>query len=84
MDEGSFAVGSFEREISIPKRGRGAAGKKSVAIMAKSIHLKNLERNKPSKRYRYFKAKVLESHLKEGISQTVFDSIDEKSIVFTD
>lgn len=84
MDEGYFTVESSELEKSMAKRGRGAAGKQNVAIMAESTPLEDLERNKTTKHCRYFKAKVLESHSKDEINQTIFDSIDEKSIVFTD
>jgi hypothetical protein len=84
FDEGYFTVESSELEKSKAMRGRGAAGKQNVAIMAESTPLEDLEKNTTSKHYRYFKAKVLESHSKGEINQTVFDSIQEKSIVFTD
>src|SRR5690606_12964565 len=67
MDEGYFTVESSELEKSMAKRGRGAAGKQNVAIMAESTPLEDLERNKTTKHCRYFKAKVLESHSKDEI-----------------
>lgn len=42
----------FEQEV----------GKQNVAVVAESIPLENIETGKTSKSYRYFKAKVLESH----------------------
>ena len=49
-------------------------------MMAESIPLEDIETGKESKSYRYFK----DSHLSEEINHTVQQSIDNKSIVFTD
>jgi hypothetical protein len=84
MDEGYFTIESSEIEKQEAKRGRGAAGKKNVAIMAESTPLEYPETNITSKHCRYFKAKVLNGHSKDQINQTVEESIDEKSIVFSD
>ena len=84
MDEGYFTIESSEIEQDKGVRGRGAVGKQNVAIMAESTPLEDIETGEKSSHCRYFKAKVLESHLKDGINQTVFESIDEKSIVFSD
>ncbi len=51
--------------------------------MAESTPLEDLEKGKKSSQCRYVKAKVLSNHIKDEINQTVQDSIDEKSIVFT-
>lgn len=48
------------------------------------IPLKNLETGKKSKSCRYFKAKVLETHFSLETNETIKDSIDNQSIVFTD
>lgn len=79
MDEGYFTVASTELEQAQGKRGRGAAGKQNVAIMAESIPLEDLETGKQSKHVRYFKAKVLESHLSEEIDQSLEESINQKT-----
>lgn len=52
--------------------------------MAESTPLEELETGKTSRQCRYFKAKVLNNHKPDNINNTVQDSIDEKSIVFTD
>lgn len=83
MDEGYFTVESSQVEQSKGKAGRGAAGKTNVAVMAESTPLEN-EKGISSKQVRYFKAKVLQTHKSDEINQTLEESIDEKSIVFTD
>ncbi|WP_373060164.1 IS1595 family transposase [Zunongwangia sp. H14] len=84
MDEGYFTVESSEVEQDKGLRGRGAAGKQNVAIMAESTPLEDIKTGKKSRQAGYFKAKVLTSHAAGEINQTVSESIDEKSIVFTD
>jgi len=84
MDEGYFTVEASEIEKSKGSRGRGAAGKSNVAIMAESTQLEDMETGVKSSQCRYFKAKVLEDHTASGINQIVSESFDEKSIVFSD
>lgn len=84
FDEGYFTVESSEIEQEKGIRGRGAVGKENVAIMAESTVLEDLESGKKSTQCRYFKAKVLTDHTAEQINQTIQESINEKSIVFTD
>ena len=84
MDEGYFTVESSDIEKFKGKRGRGAAGKSNVAIMAESAQLEDIETGKKTSQCRYFKAKVLDSHAAEEIDQTVAGSFDEMSIVLTD
>jgi len=84
MDEGYFTVSSSEIEQSQGIRGRGAVGKANTLIMAESVPLEDIETGKESKSCRYFKAKVLNTHLSEEINQEVQRSIDNDSIVFTD
>src|SRR5215469_175306 len=84
MDEGYFTVASSEVEQSQGIRGRGAVGKANTLVMAESIPLEDIQTGKKSKSCRYFKAKVLESHLSEEINQAVQQSIDNQSIDFTD
>lgn len=84
MDEGYFTVESSEVEKSKGKRGRGAAGKSNVAVMAESAQLETIETGKKTSQCRYFKAKVLDNHKAEGINETVKESFDEKSIVLSD
>ena len=52
--------------------------------MAESTPLESIDTGKKSSHCRYFKAKVLNSHTKEEISEAVQKSIGEQSIVFTD
>ncbi len=84
LDEGYFTIESSEIEKSKGKRGRGAAGKTNVVIMAGSTPLEDLETGKMSSHCRYFKAKVLKDHQSDNIDDVVVGSIDEKSIVFSD
>ena len=84
MDEGYFTIESSEVEKAKGKRGRGAAGKSNVAIMAEAAQLEDIETGKKTSQCRYFKAKVLGSHHAGEINATVKKSFDEKSIVLTD
>lgn len=84
FDEGYFTVESSDVEQEKGLRGRGAAGKQNVAMMAESTPLENIETGEISKSCRYFKAKVLETHLSLEINETIKESIDNQSIVFTD
>ena len=84
MDEGYFTIASSGIEQEQGIRGRGAAGKANTLIMAESVPLEDIETGKTSKSCRYFKAKVLDSHLSEEINHTVQQAIDNESIVFTD
>jgi hypothetical protein len=84
MDEGYFTVESTEIEQEKGIRGRGAVGKQHVAVMAESTPLEDIETGETSKSCRYFKAKVLEDHMAEGINEMIKKSIQESSIVFTD
>lgn len=84
MDEGYFTIESSEIEKAKGGRGRGAAGKSNVAVMAESAQLEDVESGKKSSQCRYFKAKVLSSHHADEINETIKESFDETSIVFTD
>ena len=84
MDEGYFTVESTELEKATNKRGRGSKGKQNVAVMAESTPLENIETGKVSKQVRYFKAKVLDSHKSNEIDNTIQQSLEDKTIVFTD
>ena len=84
MDEGYFSVETSEIERNKGIRGKGAKGKSNVAILAESTPLENLETGETSSHCPYFKAKVLSGHSSEDIDKTLQESIDNKSIVFTD
>lgn len=84
FDEGYFTVESSEIEQEKGKRGRGAAGKQNVAVMAESTPLEDTQTGKQSKHVRYFKAKVLDTHHSEEINETIKESSDNQSIIFTD
>lgn len=84
MDEGYFTVESSEIEQKKGKRGRGAAGKQNVAVMAESTQLEDPKTGKKSSQVRYFKAKVLETHQADQVNETIEGFLDEKSIVLTD
>lgn len=84
FDEGYFTVESSEIEKKKAKRGRGAAGKQNVAILAESTPLEDIVTNTKSNQVRYFKAKVLKSHDSKHVNYLISKSIDDKSIVFSD
>jgi transposase-like protein len=84
MDEGYFTVASSEFEQWKGIRGKGAVGKANTLIMAESVPLEDIETGEKSKSCRYFKAKVLDSHLSEDINAEIEQSIDNECIVFTD
>lgn len=84
LDEGYFTVESSEVEQGKGVRGRGAAGKQNVAVMAESTPLEGPEKGRQEKHVRYFKAKVLDTHLSGEIDRTIKESLDESCIVFTD
>lgn len=84
MDEGYFTVESSEIEQQKGKRGRGAAGKQNVIIMAESTPVEDLETGNKERQCSYFKAKVLDNHKSEAVNATVAADLDEQSIVFTD
>lgn len=84
MDEGYFSVECSEAEKTKGKRGRGAAGKQNVMVMAESVPLENPVTGQKSKQVRYFKAKVLKDHTSEGVDKTIGESLGDGSIVFTD
>jgi len=84
FDEGYFSVEASELEKNKGIRGRGAVGKQNVAITAESIPLEGLDTRKKSRHCRYFKAKVLETHKKEEVTEELRQTIEETTIVFSD
>jgi hypothetical protein len=84
MDEGYFGTDTSKRDKQKLKRGRGSQKKSNVAVMAESTPLEDIETGKTGKHCRYFKMKVLKSHKSEDINALVEESIEEKSIVFSD
>lgn len=84
FDEAYFTVESSKIEQEKGIRGKGAVGKQNVSIMAESTPLEEVETGKKEKQVRFFKAKVLDGHTGEQINETIKDSIDNQSIVFTD
>lgn len=84
MDEAYFTVEASEIEKNKGIRGKGAKGKSNVAILAESTPLEDIETGESSSHCRYFKAKVLGNHKSDEIEKTIQESIDNKSIVFTD
>ena len=84
LDEGYFTTETSEKEKQHLKRGRGSQKQTNVAVLAESTPLENIETGKTGKHIRYFKMKVLQSHLSEEINAVVTDCLDTKSIVFSD
>ena len=84
FDEGYFETQVTEKVRSNLKRGKGSQRQLNVAVMAESIPLEDLDTGKKSKSCRYFKMSVLKEHSADAINNVVKESINEKSIVFTD
>lgn len=84
FDEGYFKVETSKVEADQLKRGKGSQGQQNVAVMAESAQLEDIETGQKSSQCRYFKMKVLDSHKSKSVDETVEDSLDEKSIVFSD
>lgn len=82
-----FDEGYFEQAVSEQiklKRGRGSQRQSNVAVMAESTPLEDLETGEISSHCRYFKMKVLESHNKTEVNDTIIEYINEKAIIFSD
>ena len=84
FDEGYFTTETSEKDKKKLKRGRGSPKQTNVAVMAESIVLEDIESEETSKQCRYYKMKVLRSHLAEEINELVENTFDEQSIVFSD
>ncbi|MEI7677216.1 MAG: IS1595 family transposase, partial [Bacteroidales bacterium] len=84
FDEGYFETQVSEKVRSNLKRGKGSQRQLNVAVMAESVPLEDLDTGKKSKSCRFFKMTVLKGHSAEAINNVVKESINEKSIVFTD
>ena len=84
FDEAYFTVESSEIEQEKGIRGKGAVGKQNAAMMAETTPLEDIDSGKKEKQVRFFKAKVLNGHNGEEINETIKESIDNQSIVFTD
>ena len=57
---------------------------RTLAVMAESTPLEDIETAKKEKHVRYFKARVLDSHQSEGINGVVRDCMEDDAIVFSD
>ncbi len=84
FDEGYFEQATKEHEHQQLKRGRGSQRQSNVAVMAESTKLENPKTGKKDNHVRYFKMKVLESHKKEEVNELVSNTLEDKSIVFSD
>ena len=82
FDEGYFTHGI--RRGSKTKRGRGSQNKKNVAVIAETTPLENLETGEVTRQCRNFKMKVLDSHEAKEIDNLVEESLDDKTLVFSD
>lgn len=85
MDEGYFTIEASEHDHKTQKAGRGSKTKSNVMVMAESTPLEDIETGEVEKHCRYFKAKVLDDHIADGVDAKLQESIKkEQSIVFTD
>jgi len=65
-------------------RGKGSHKQKNVAVMAESTFLEQIDTQKVSKQCRYYKMEVLDSYTKDSTNKTVYQNIENTSIVLTD
>ena len=84
-----FDEGYFEKPVSEGvkkrlKRGRGSQRQTNVAVMAESIPLEDLKTGEISSQCRFFKMKVLKTQESDSIDAVVSESLDAKTIVFSD
>lgn len=82
FDEGYFGIATPDG-IKL-KRGRGSQKQVNIAVMAESTYVEDVESEIISRSCRYFKMKVLKTHLRGEINETVKENIDKKSILFSD
>lgn len=66
------------------KRGKGSQRKQDVMVMAGSVPLEDIKTGKKSRHCRFFKMKVLKKGDAHSVNGTVQESIDEKTLVFSD
>ena len=79
FDEGYFEKATSEK-IKL-KRGRGSQRQANVAVMAESTPLEDIETGKTSNHCRYFKMKVLKTHLGKEIEETIIFSDKSTSYI---
>lgn len=84
FDEGYFAIETTAKDKKNLKRGRGSQRQMNVAVMAESTPLEDIDTGKKSSHCRYFKMKVLKTHLSKEINLVVQENISDRSIVFSD
>ena len=77
-----FVEGYFEKQLpehtkSNLKRGRGSERQINVAVMAESTPLEYLKSAKISNHWRFFKMKVLKSHMATEIESLIKDSLSK-------
>jgi hypothetical protein len=84
FDEGYFEKQVPEHTRENLKRGRGSQRQSNVAVMAESTPLENIRSGKTSSHCRFFKMKVLKSHKSKEVESLIKDSLDPKTIVFSD
>ncbi|NME69255.1 IS1595 family transposase [Flammeovirga aprica] len=82
FDEGYFTTGA--PESTDLKRGKGSQKQQNVAVMAESVPIEDIDTDTTSHQCRYFKMKVLESHLKDAVNECVKENIQDTSVVFSD
>ena len=85
--EVEFDEGYFERAMSQRvklKRGKGSQRQMNVAVLAESTPLEDIDAGKKSSSCRYFKMKVMKTHKKESVDELLQNTLDGKSIVFSD
>lgn len=84
FDEGYFEKPVSEKIKSNLKRGRGSQRQTKVAVMAESTPLEDIETGKTSRQCRYFKMKVLKTHESTNVDNLIQETLDSKTIVFSD
>lgn len=84
MDEAFFkTVNDLEQGIKL-KKGKGSQQNTKVLVMAESLPVKKIAKNKKQKKSRYFKMIVVPDLAQKTINSITKENIDSKTTVLTD
>jgi hypothetical protein len=84
FDEAFVRVATPEKVQNNLKRGKGSQRVNSVAVIAESVPLENLETGVTSRSCRYFKMQKLDGHDSSQVEEIVAENIEKSSVIFSD
>lgn len=74
FDEEYYEIATAEH-IKL-KRGKRIQKQKNMAVMEESVTLEDIETGKKSKKPKYFKMKVVDTHKMDSIDQVIQENVD--------